>query len=130
MKLPSNKTKIVATIGPASKTPEVLEHMIRAGMNVARLNFSHGEFSEHQQNIENIRSAAKAVGQRVTIMADLSGPKIRVGKLGVEKVQLQAGDRFTLTTDDVVGDQWRVSVSLARAASGRDCERMMRDWAA
>src|SRR6185369_2649208 len=114
MKLPSNKTKIVATIGPASKTPEVLEHMIRAGMNVARLNFSHGEFSEHQQNIENIRSAAKAVGQRVTIMADLSGPKIRVGKLRVEKVQLQAGDRFTLTTDDVVGDQWRVSVSLAR----------------
>jgi len=114
MKLPPNKTRIVATIGPASKTPEVLEHMIRAGMNVARLNFSHGEFAEHQQNIANIRSAAKAVGQRVAIMADLSGPKIRVGKLGVEKVQLQARDRFTLTTAEVVGDQRRVSVSFAR----------------
>jgi len=88
--------------------------MIRAGMNVARLNFSHGEFAEHQQNIANLRAAAKAVGQRVAIMADLSGPKIRVGKFGVEKIQLQAGDRFTLTTDNVVGDQERVSVSFAR----------------
>ena len=114
MKLPTNKTKIVATIGPVSNTPEVLEQMIRAGMNVARLNFSHGEFAEHQQNIRNIRSAAKTVGQRVAIMADLSGPKIRVGKLGVEKIQFQAGDRFTLTTDDVVGDQRRVSVSFPR----------------
>jgi pyruvate kinase len=114
MKLPPNKTKIVATIGPVSKTPEVLEQMIRAGMNVARLNFSHGEFAEHQQNIGHIRSAAKAVGKRVAIMADLPGPKIRVGQFGVEQVQLQAGDRFTLTTDDVLGDQQRVSVSFAR----------------
>jgi pyruvate kinase len=113
MKLPSNKTKIVATIGPASRTPAVLEQMIRAGMNVARLNFSHGEFPEHQQNIERIRAAAKAAGQRVAILADLSGPKIRVGKFGVEKIQLEPGDRFTLTTDDIVGDQQRVSVSFA-----------------
>ena len=114
MKLPPNKTKIVATIGPASNRPAVLEQMIRAGMNVARLNFSHGDFAEHQRNIENIRSASKAAGERVAIMADLSGPKIRVGQLAVENVQLQAGDRFTLTTDNVVGDQWRVSVSFAR----------------
>ena len=70
MKLPPNNTKIVATIGPVSNAPEVLEQMIRAGMNVARLNFSHGEFAEHQQNIEHIRSAAKAVGKRVAIIAN------------------------------------------------------------
>ena len=114
MKLPPNKTKIVATIGPASSTPEVLEQMIRAGMNVARLNFSHGDFAEHQQNIGHIRSAAKAAGKRVAIMADLSGPKIRVGQFEEEPVQLQVGDPFTLTTDDVVGNQRRVSVSFAR----------------
>lgn len=114
MKLPPNKTRIVATIGPASSTPEVLEQMIRAGMNVARLNFSHGDFAEHQQIIRHIRSAAKAAGRRVAIMADLPGPKIRVGEFEVEPVQLQTGERFTLTTDDVVGDQRRVSVSFAR----------------
>jgi pyruvate kinase len=88
--------------------------MIRAGLNIARLNFSHGEFSEHQQNIERIRAAAQATGQPVAIMADLSGPKMRIGNLGVEKIQLKAGDRFTLTTQDITGDQQRASVSFAR----------------
>ncbi len=114
MPVPTHKTKIVATIGPASSSQAVLEQMIRAGMNVARLNFSHGEFAGHRQNIENIRAAAKGVGRTVAIMADLSGPKMRIGNLGVEKIQLQAGDRFTLTTDDMVGDAQRVSVSFAR----------------
>ena len=111
--LPPNKTKIVATIGPASSSPTVLVEMIRAGMNIARLNFSHGEFAAHRQNIENVRAAAKSVGQPVAILADLSGPKMRIGNLGVEKVQLKAGDRFTLTTADIVGDQQRASVSFA-----------------
>src|SRR5688572_4756361 len=114
MTLPAHKTKIVATIGPASSSPAVLEQMIRAGMNVARLNFSHGEFSAHRQNLENIRAAAKGVGRAVAIMADLSGPKMRIGNLGVEKIELKADDRFTLTTDNVVGDQQRVAVSFAR----------------
>jgi len=108
------KTKIVATIGPASDSPAVLRQMIRAGMNVARLNFSHGEFESHRRVIRNIRAAEKATSQRIAIMADLSGPKMRIGNLGVEKIQLKAGDRFTLTTDDVLGDQHRVSVSFAR----------------
>jgi pyruvate kinase len=107
------KTKIVATIGPASESPTILRQMIRAGMNVARLNFSHGEFDIHRRVIRYIRAAEKATGQRVAIMADLSGPKMRIGNFGVEKIQLQAGDRFTLTTDDIVGDQQRVSVSFA-----------------
>jgi pyruvate kinase len=114
MALPLHKTKIVATIGPASESPAVLERMIGAGMNVARLNFSHGEFTYHEQIINNIRAAAKALGRSVAIMADLSGPKMRIGKLEVEKIQLKAGDKFTLTTEDIIGDQKRVSVSFAR----------------
>jgi pyruvate kinase len=88
--------------------------MIRAGMNVARLNFSHGEFSAHGQNIENIRAASKAAGRPVAIMADLSGPKMRIGKIGAEPIQLKVGGRFTLTTEDILGDHQRVSVSFAR----------------
>ncbi|HUK81714.1 MAG TPA: pyruvate kinase [Verrucomicrobiae bacterium] len=108
------KTKIVATIGPASESTAVLRQMIRAGMNVARLNFSHGEFESHRRVIRNIRAAEKTTGQRIAIMADLSGPKMRIGNFGVEKIQLKAGDRFILTTDDIIGDQQRVSVSFAR----------------
>jgi pyruvate kinase len=114
MSLPDHKTKIVATIGPASESPAVLEQLLRAGMNVARLNFSHGEFETHRRVIENLRAAAGATGRAVAIMADLPGPKIRIGNLGVEKVELKAGDPFTLTTQDVVGDARRVSVSFAR----------------
>jgi pyruvate kinase len=109
-----HKTKIVATIGPASESVSTLEKMIRAGMNIARLNFSHGEFAAHGRMIENIRAAEKAAAGHVTIMADLSGPKMRVGRFGADKIALKSGDRFTLTTDDIVGDQQRVSVSFAR----------------
>jgi pyruvate kinase len=114
MSLSSHKTKIVATIGPASESLPTLEKMIRAGMNIARLNFSHGEFAAHGRVIENIRAAEKAAAGHVAIMADLSGPKMRVGRFGVDKIELKPGDRFTLTTDDIVGDQQRVSVSFAR----------------
>src|SRR5215469_12300225 len=114
MNLPNHKTKIVATIGPASESPDVLKQMLLAGMNIVRLNFSHGDFADHARIIENVRAAAKAVGLPVAIMADLSGPKMRVGNLAVEKVELKAGDTFTLTTDDIVGDQQRVSVSFKR----------------
>ena len=111
--LPLSKTRIVATIGPASRSPEVLERMIRAGMNVARLNFSHGEFDTHRQNIENIRAAAKSAGRPVAIMADLSGPKMRIGQFAAEPIQLKPGDRFTLTTEETVGSRERVSVTFA-----------------
>jgi len=109
-----HKTKIVATIGPASESPEIMGQMIRAGMNVARLNFSHGDFSAHQRVIQNVRSAAAAAGRRVAIMADLSGPKMRIGTLGRDKIELKAGDRFTLTTEETVGDQHRVGVTFPR----------------
>ena len=113
MPLPANKTKIVCTVGPASDSPHVLERMIRAGMNVVRLNFSHGDFSTHAETIGRIRAASQAVGQRVAIMADLPGPKIRIGQFEREPIELEAGDRFTLTTRTVDGDQARVSVSFA-----------------
>jgi len=108
------KTKIVATIGPSSETPETLEQMIRAGMSVARLNFSHGEFENKRRVIENIRTASKAVGRPVAIMADLSGPKMRIGNLDVDSFRLKAGDPFTLTTEEIIGNQTRVSVSFKR----------------
>jgi pyruvate kinase len=114
MTLPSHKTKIVATIGPASASPVVLEQMIRAGMDIARLNFSHGDFSNHQRLIETIRAASIAVGRPVSILADLPGPKMRVGNLAKEPIDLEAGDRFCLTTDEIVGDRERVSVSFHR----------------
>ena len=114
MKLSQQKTKIVATIGPASEAPETLAQMILAGMSVARLNFSHGEFESHRRVIENIRAASKTVGLPVAIMADLSGPKMRIGNLDVDSFRLNKGDVFTLTSDDMIGNQKRVSVSFAR----------------
>jgi pyruvate kinase len=113
MPLPEHKTKIVATIGPASESPPVLEEMICAGVNIARINFSHGAFEGHRKTIANIRAAAQRVGRPVAVLADLAGPKMRVGDLGVESVRLKAGDRFSLTTEDITGDQQRVSVSFA-----------------
>src|SRR6187200_3006673 len=109
---PNYKTKIVATIGPASESPEMLRRLINAGLNVARLNFSHGDFSKHAEVVLRIREAAKATGKRVAIMADLPGPKMRVGKIEPEPIQLVPGDIFTLTNEDIVGDAKRVSMSF------------------
>jgi pyruvate kinase len=114
MPFPANKTKIVCTIGPASDSPEVLEKMIRAGMNVARLNFSHGDFASHGKTILNIRTASRATRRRVAIMADLPGPKIRIGKFEKEPIELAPDDPFTLTTEDIIGNQTRVAVSFSR----------------
>ncbi len=112
--LPNNKTKLVCTIGPASNSQPILERLMGAGMNIARLNFSHGDFSSHKQVIDNIRAASQVMGHRVAIMADLSGPKMRIGKLEKEPIQLEEGDSFVLTTAKNIGDQRRVSVTFAR----------------
>jgi pyruvate kinase len=112
MTLPKNKTKIVATIGPACETPEMLERLIRAGLNVARLNFSHGDLTGHAEHIRRIRSAADAVGRRVAIMADLPGPKMRIGKIEPDPTQLRPGENFILTAEEIVGTPQRVSVSF------------------
>ena len=114
MPFPANKTKIVCTIGPVSDSPEVLEKLIRAGMNVARLNFSHGDFASHGEAIQKIRAASRATERLVAIMADLPGPKMRIGELEQEPFELKADDSFTLTTDDIIGNETRVSVSFSR----------------
>jgi pyruvate kinase len=112
MALPTHKTKIVCTLGPASESGEVMEQMIRAGMNIARLNFSHGDFKSHKKVIESLRAAANRAGRRVAIMADLPGPKIRIGQFAKEPIQLKSGDTFTLTTEQIAGDGNRVSVAF------------------
>ncbi len=114
MKLPAHKTKIVCTVGPSSESPEILEKMAMAGMNIARLNFSHGNFDGHRRVIDNIRAAARATGKRITIMADLPGPKIRIGYLAREPIELKPGNIFTLTTEEVIGDSSGVSVTFPR----------------
>ncbi len=112
MPFPAHKTKIVATIGPASESPEMLQRLILAGLNVARLNFSHGDFSNHAELVRRIRAAAQATGRRVAIMADLPGPKMRLGKIEPGPINLVPGDKFTLTSDDIIGDANRASMSF------------------
>ncbi len=94
--LPRRATKIVATLGPASSDPALLEQMIRAGVNVVRLNFSHGKAQDHIDRAKLVREAAQRAGREVAIMADLQGPKIRVGKFADGKVMLEPGQKFVL----------------------------------
>lgn len=97
------RTRIVCTIGPASREPETLRQLIRAGMDVARLNFSHGDQPTHAENIERIRAAAVELGKPVAILADLQGPRLRVGTMEEVGVPLLEGTQVTFTTEDVVG---------------------------
>ena len=112
MRYPSNKTKIICTIGPATESPEMMDALLRAGMNVARLNFSHGDFSSHATIIKELRQASLRTGKRLAIMADLPGPKMRIGQLKKEPIELQNGDEFILTTEDIIGDQHRASITF------------------
>ncbi|MBO9312870.1 MAG: pyruvate kinase [Chloroflexus sp.] len=106
------RTKIVATLGPATSTPERIAGLIRAGMNVARLNFSHGTHAEHAARIAMVRRAAAEAGRHVAILQDLQGPKIRTGPLeNGQPVELVAGQRFVITTEPIVGNANRVSTT-------------------
>lgn len=102
-------TKIVATIGPASRNPETLGKMIDAGLNVVRMNFSHGSQEDHRQTFQMVRELAAQKGVSIGILQDLQGPKIRVGRFAEGAVTLASGDRFTITMDDIEGDATRVS---------------------
>ncbi|WP_311482117.1 pyruvate kinase [uncultured Anaerococcus sp.] len=105
------KTKIVCTIGPSSEKPEVLEQLIENGMNVARLNFSHGTHEEHLEKIKTIRRLRRKLNKPIAIMLDTKGPEIRTGNYNVKEIYLKPDDIFTLTTRDVMGTQDIVSVS-------------------
>ena len=105
------RTKIVCTIGPATESPDMLEKMIRAGMNVARLNFSHGSHEEHGKVIATVRSIANRLKQPVAILQDLAGPKIRTGFIANGPVMLKQGQMFILTSEEVPGDSEKVSIT-------------------
>ena len=118
------KTKIVCTIGPASSSYEKIEKLIQGGMDVARLNFSHGSHEKHHQVIENIRQASLKTNESVAILQDLGGPKIRIGKIKKEPVLLKEGSFFILTNRPVPGDEQGVSVtfpSLPQKVKKGDC---------
>jgi pyruvate kinase len=112
LRLPDYKTKIVCTIGPSSSGKETLKEMIRNGMNVARLNLSHGTFDEHRENIKTIRAAAEEAGLPVTILIDLPGPKIRIGNLPTEPMHLRRGETITLTATPAPGDPSQIPVDF------------------
>ncbi|MEC0368896.1 pyruvate kinase [Paenibacillus chibensis] len=105
------KTKIVCTIGPSSESLENTKKLILAGMNVARLNFSHGDFEEHGNRINNIRQACKELNKTVAILLDTKGPEIRTGKLAVEPIELVQDEYITLTTEEILGDKDRISIT-------------------
>ncbi len=105
------KTKIVCTIGPASESIDTLTALCKAGMNVARLNFSHGVHEEHQMRIDRIKKVREELHLPIAIMLDTKGPEYRIKTFEHGKIELQEGDTFTFTTEDIVGDNQRVSVS-------------------
>jgi pyruvate kinase len=104
-------TKIVATIGPASREPATLEAMVAAGLDVARLNFAHGDPEHHAETADRVRAAAETVGRRVAILMDIPGPKLRIGPVTGGITELGTGSRITLTTADVEGDAKRLPVA-------------------
>src|SRR5262249_2467743 len=106
------RTKIVCTIGPASDTEEMIARLIAAGMNVARLNFSHGTVEYQRDLVRKIKRVRKVLNKPMAILQDLQGPKIRLGPLEIGFVQLQPGQEFFVTAGDVMGDGKRASVSL------------------
>ena len=108
------RTKIVATIGPASREPEVLVRMIEAGLDVARLNFSHGDRELHAENVVRVRDAASQAGRQVAVLQDLPGPKLRIGSLRGGYAELKPGDKLVLQCGvNLEGDEHLMSVSWA-----------------
>jgi len=104
------RTKIVATLGPASSDPRTLERMIEAGLDVVRMNFSHGTADEHRKRVELVRSLARRAGRAVGVLVDLQGPKIRIGKFAQGRINLEGGERFVLDADREVGDEGGVGL--------------------
>lgn len=111
MQIPDHKTKIVCTIGPASSSEEMIRELVLAGMNVARINFSHGDFESHGEVIRRVRKVAEELDRTIAILADLPGPKIRIGKLEKEPLMLHKGNLVTLTVENFSGNSERIPVS-------------------
>jgi len=114
MKLTAHKTKIVCTIGPASRSEAVLEQLILCGMNVARLNFAHGTRQGHREDIRRIRTVAARLKHHCLIMVDLPGPKMRIGHLLEEPLLLEKGAEVVLTVKDLAGAPNQIPVAYKR----------------
>jgi pyruvate kinase len=121
------RTKIVATIGPASRDPETLLAMVRAGMDVARLNYSHGTLEEHAETIRRVRDAAGRAGRPVAILQDLPGPKLRIGPLKGDLVELTPGDRLTFVCgqNELEGDAHRMTIAWAGLSDAIEQDAIM-----
>src|SRR6188768_3460463 len=122
------RTKIVATIGPASRDPEVLVRMVEAGMDVARLNFSHGSAEEHAETARLVRDAAGRAGRQVAILQDLPGPKLRIGKLRDGVAEFKPGDVTTFVCggeNGAEGDASRLFITYAGLADTVDADEIM-----
>src|ERR1700757_1366664 len=111
--LPSIRTKIVATIGPASRTPAVLRQLIEAGVNVFRLNFSHGTHEEHSAVLAEIRALSREAGRHVGVLQDLCGPKMRLGPIPGDLVECHLGDEFSLVAGDASGNARELTCSYS-----------------
>src|SRR5690625_1840894 len=105
------KAKIVCTLGPATDTLEAVEALIDAGMDVARLNFSHGNHKDHKRRLALVREAAERAGKAVAVLQDLQGPKIRTGRMRGGQVRLVEGREIAITTEEVLGTQKRISTT-------------------
>ncbi len=105
------KTKIVCTIGPASESEEMLRKLIKAGMNIARFNFSHGDYEEHGNKFKNLKKVRTEMNMPIGVLLDTKGPEIRLGNFKDHKIELKRGQEFTLTTDDIEGDSSRASIT-------------------
>lgn len=110
--IPERRTKVVVTVGPASREQDVLEAMIRAGADVFRLNFSHGSAEDHAESVRRIRSASTATGKWVAVLGDIPGPKLRLDEVEGGVVRIHAGAELTLTTEECIGDAQRLPVSF------------------
>jgi pyruvate kinase len=110
-----HRTKIVATIGPASDSPDMIHKMMLSGMNVARLNFSHGHYADHADRIQRLRSVSAELDLPLMLLQDLQGPKIRVGELPTDGILLQVGERLSLVPiADYTGQSKTVGIRLSR----------------
>ncbi len=124
----SRRAKIVCTLGPATSTPDKVTELVESGMNVARMNFSHGSHEDHRRSYDLVRSAAKETGRAVGVLADLQGPKIRLGKFAVGPVEWRSGDVVRITVDDIEGTHDRVSTTYKGLASdAKEGDRLLVD---
>jgi len=120
------KTKIICTLGPACESEEVMRELVLAGMDVARMNFSHGSYQEHKHRIDMLKRIREELGRPVALLLDTKGPEIRTGKFNDGSVTLSAGDSFILAYDDILGDERRVSVSYKGLY--RDVKKVIESW--